>query len=176
MSWQQEVLDYWFGLKPEQWWFDKALDGEIRARFEPVWEAQRAKGADAFLGSADEALAAVILLDQFPRNMFRDEAKGFSTDALSLEIAKEAIARGYDAELSPERRAFLYMPFQHSEDLVDQERSVALFATLGDAKSLAFAIKHRDVVARFGRFPHRNTVLGREPTEAERAAGDVNPF
>lgn len=175
-GWACDVLDYWFGLRPEQWWFDKSLDGEIRQRFERVWEEQRGNPAAAFLDSAEEALAAVILLDQFPRNMFRDTAKGFSTDALALDIAKQAIARGYDAALSPERRAFLLMPFQHSEDLDDQERSVELFRALGDEKSLDFAIKHRDVVARFGRFPHRNAALGREPTVAEQEAGEVLPF
>ncbi len=175
-GWVSDVLDYWFGLKPEQWWFDKGLDGEIRQRFERVWTEQKGKPAATFLGSAEEALAAVILLDQFPRNMFRDQAKGFSTDALSLDIAKQAIARGYDMQLTPDRRAFLYMPFQHSESLADQGRSIDLFRVLGDEKSLEFAIKHRDVIARFGRFPHRNKALGREPTDAEREAGDVSPF
>jgi uncharacterized protein (DUF924 family) len=118
----------------------------------------------------------VILFDQFPRNMFRGHAEQFATDHLGLQIAKAAIDRGYDEQLSGPERGFLYMPFQHSEDLDDQERSLLLFAGLGDPEQLRFARLHHDVIARFGRFPHRNPILGRTPRQPEIEAGDVVPW
>ena len=175
-AWSEEVLDYWFGLDPKQWWFDKRLDTEIMERFHDLWEAKRQCPAETFLGSPREALAAVILFDQFPRNMFRGHADQFATDHLGLTIAKAAIDRGYDEQLSGPERGFLYMPFQHSEDLDDQERSLLLFTGLGDPEQLRFARLHHDVIARFGRFPHRNAVLGRTPRPAEIEAGDVVPW
>jgi uncharacterized protein (DUF924 family) len=177
MAWQDEVLDFWFGLAPEQWWkADPALDETIRERFQELWEEQRQGLAESFLGSARDALAAVILFDQLPRNMFRDHADQFSTDLLALAVAKGAVERGLDAQLPPERRGFLYMPFQHSERLEEQNRSLLLFTALGDARQLGYAQKHRDVVARFGRFPHRNAILGRPPRPEEAEAGDVVPW
>ena len=176
-GWQRELLDFWFGLAPEQWWkADPALDAVIEERFRETWEEQRQCPASAFLGSPEEALAAVILFDQVPRNMFRGHADQFSTDSLALAIAKGAIEREHDEALAQPRRGFLYMPFQHSEDLHDQKRSLGLFAALGDEAQLAYAKKHHDVIARFGRFPHRNAVLGRKPRPAEEAAGDVVPW
>ena len=175
--WQDEILDFWFGLAPERWWEgDPALDRAVRERFEPLWEAQRSNVPAAFLGSAGDALAAVLLFDQFPRNMYRGHADQFSTDPLALAVAKGAVERGYDAALPAERRAFLYMPFEHSERLEDQERSLLLFTALGDDYLLGFARKHHDVIARFGRFPHRNAILGRAPRAEELAAGDVVPW
>ena len=177
MSWPQEVLDFWFGLSPEQWWkADPELDSEIVERFRELWEEQRQCPAETFLVSPEEALAAVILFDQFPRNMFRGHADSFSTDHLARAIAKAAIERGYDDALTPQQRGFLYMPFQHSEDLDDQLRSVGLFTTLGDPEQLRFARLHHDVIQRFGRFPHRNAMLGRKPRPDEIAAGDVVPW
>ena len=175
-GWADEVLTYWFGLKPEQWWFDQSLDEEIRDHFLELWEEQRQYPADAFMASPREALAAVILFDQFPRNMFRDHADQFSTDSLARQIADRSIDRGYDEQLSGPERGFLYMPFQHSEELGDQQRSLTLFTALGDAQSLRFARLHHDVIERFGRFPHRNAVLGRTPRAAEIEAGDVTPW
>jgi uncharacterized protein (DUF924 family) len=172
----EDILSYWFGLTPEQWWRDTSLDAEIAARFGALWEAERHTPAEDFLGSPREALAAVILLDQFPRNMFRNDARSFATDDLALAIATSAISMGYDLALSQPERGFLYMPFQHSESLPAQARSVALFERLGDAEQLRFARLHRDIIARFGRFPHRNASLGRLPTEEEKAAGDVVPW
>jgi uncharacterized protein (DUF924 family) len=131
---------------------------------------------EAFLGSARDALAAVLLFDQFPRNMFRGHADQFATDALARAVAKGAVERGFDAELPPERRGFLYMPFQHSELLEDQQRSLLLFTALGDPGQLGYARKHHDVIARFGRFPHRNAILGRTPRPDEIAAGKVVPW
>lgn len=177
MGWREEVLGFWFGLRPEQWWrADPALDETIRRRFLKLWEAEREQVPGAFLGGARDALAAVILFDQFPRNMRRGHADQFATDSLALAIAKGAVERGLDHELSPRERGFLYMPFQHSEDLEDQKGSVALFTALGDDYQLGYARKHHDVIERFGRFPHRNAVLGRKPRPAEVEAGDVVPW
>jgi uncharacterized protein (DUF924 family) len=175
-AWSDDILEFWFGLTPEQWWRDTSLDAVIRDRFEALWEKQRAKPVSAFLGSPREALAAILLFDQFPRNMFRDRARSFSTDHLGLAIAKEAIARGYDETLGQAERGFLYMPFQHSEDLDDQQRSIALFTALGDPDQLRYARLHHDVIERFGRFPHRNATLGRSPRPDEIAAGKVVPW
>jgi uncharacterized protein (DUF924 family) len=177
MRWQDEVLLYWFGLSKEQWWkADPALDSEIRDRFMALWEKERENLPDAFLGSARDSVAAVVLFDQFPRNMLRGHADQFSTDPVALAIAKGAVARRLDEALSPAERGFLYMPFQHSEDVEDQRRSVALFTALGDPYQLGFAEKHFEVIERFGRFPHRNAILGRPPRPAEVEAGDVAPW
>jgi uncharacterized protein (DUF924 family) len=177
MDWAQEVLDFWFGLRPEQWWkADPELDKDIVESFDELWEEQRQFPAETFLNSPEEALAAVILFDQFPRNMFRDHADSFSTDHLALTIAKSAVNLGYDEALTPQQRGFLYMPFQHSEDLDDQLRSLGLFTALGDPEQLRFARLHHDVIQRFGRFPHRNAMLGRKPRAEEIAAGNVVPW
>jgi uncharacterized protein (DUF924 family) len=141
-----------------------------------LWETQRENVPAAFLGSARDAVAAIVLFDQFPRNMFRGHADQFSTDPLALAIAKGAVDRGLDAAMSPAERGFLYMPFQHSEDIEEQKRSLALFTALGDDHQLGFARKHHDVIERFGRFPHRNFILGRTPRAAEIEAGDVVPW
>jgi uncharacterized protein (DUF924 family) len=132
--------------------------------------------AESFLTDPLTALAGVILFDQFPRNMFRGHADQFATDHLALAIAKGAVDKGFDEELEPKERGFLYMPFQHSENLADQNRSLLLFTALGDEEQLGYAKKHHDVIERFGRFPHRNAILGRPPRPAEIAAGDVFPW
>jgi uncharacterized protein (DUF924 family) len=177
MAWQDEVLAFWFGLSAQQWWkADPALDAGIRDRFLGLWETEREKVPEAFLGSARDAIAAIILFDQFPRNMLRGHADQFSTDPLALAVAKGAVDRGLDEAMSPAERGFLYMPFQHSEDIEDQKRSLALFTALGDDYQLGFAKKHHDVVERFGRFPHRNSILGRPPRPEEVEAGDVVPW
>ena len=176
-GWVDDVLSFWFGLEPERWWKeDPALDAEIRERFEELWAQMRENVPEHFLGSAREALAAIILFDQFPRNMFRGHADQFSTDPLALAVAKGAVERGLDERLTSDERVFLYMPFQHSEDMADQRRSLALFTALGSDYHLGYARKHHDVVERFGRFPHRNAVLGRPPRTAEAEAGDVVPW
>jgi uncharacterized protein (DUF924 family) len=177
MDWRDQVLDFWFGLKPDQWWkADPQLDETCRKRFLDLWERERENVPEAFLSSPRDALAAVILFDQFPRNMFRGHADQFSTDPLALAVAKGAVAEGLDESMSPQERGFLYMPFQHSESLTDQQRSLALFTALGDDYQLGFAKKHHDVIARFGRFPHRNAILGRKPRADEIAAGNVVPW
>jgi uncharacterized protein (DUF924 family) len=177
MAWQDEVLGFWFGLTREQWWkADPALDREIRELFLALWEKERENVPEAFLAGARDAVAAAILFDQFPRNMLRGHADQFSTDPLALAVAKGAVERGLDDAMSPAERGFLYMPFQHSEALDDQNRSLALFTALGDDYQLGYAKKHHDVIARFGRFPHRNSILGRPPRPAEIEAGGVTPW
>ena len=176
-DWRSDVLKFWFGLDKQQWWSGRPeLDEEIRERFEGLWEEKRQLPAREFLDDALTALAAVILFDQFPRNMFRGHADQFSTDPLALAIARGAIDAGFDDDLEPKERSFLYMPFQHSEDLDDQNRSILLFTSLGDDEQLDYAKKHRDIIERFGRFPHRNSILGRSPRPAEQAAGDIVPW
>ena len=176
-AWVGAVLDFWFALGWDDWWRQNpALDDEIRERFAIEWARQSRREVDEFTGDAETALAAVILFDQFPRNMFRGQADQFGTDLLALQIAKGAVAREFDQALTPRERGILYMPFQHSEDLDDQRQSLLLFTELGDDYQLGFARKHHNVIARFGRFPHRNAMLGREPRAEEIAAGDVTPF
>jgi uncharacterized protein (DUF924 family) len=176
-DWRSDVLRFWFGLQPEQWWkADSDLDHQVRLRFLKLWDAKRQLPVLSFLDDPLTALAAVILFDQFPRNMFRGHAEQFATDHLALQIAKQSIEQGYDDQLEVQERGFLYMPFQHSEQMEDQRRSVALFTALGDDYQLGFAKKHHDVIARFGRFPHRNAMLGRAPRPDELAAGDVKPW
>ena len=175
--WTERVLDFWFGLDPEHWWSgDAALDAQCRDCFAGLHAELRQLPPESFLGDARTALAAVILFDQLPRNMFRGHADQFMTDAAALSIAKRAIDRGYDDQLSKEEKTFLYLPFEHSETLADQRRSLALFTALGDDFLLGFARKHHDIIQRFGRFPHRNAMLGRAPRPAEIAAGDVEPW
>ena len=177
LHWSDEVISFWFGLKPEQWWkADETLDAEVRERFQELWEEQRQLPAECFLSDSRTALAAVVLFDQFPRNMFRGHADQYSTDLLALAIAKGAVDRGLDDPLEPRQRGILYMPFQHSEDLDEQRRSLLLFTALGDEEQLGFAQKHHDVIERFGRYPHRNAMLGRAPRPEEVAAGNVVPW
>lgn len=176
-DWRADVLKFWFSLTYDDWWKGEAnLDHRIKERFLKLWAEQRQLPAESFLADPLTALAAVILFDQFPRNMFRGHADQFATDHLALAIAKEAVDRGFDEQLEPKERGFLYMPFQHSETLADQKRSLLLFTELGDADQLGFAQKHHDVIERFARFPHRNKVLGRAPRPGEVAAGDVFPW
>jgi uncharacterized protein (DUF924 family) len=171
------VLSFWFALSRKDWWQGSPeLDETVRARFGDLWEEQRAHPVSAFTGSPRDALAAVILFDQFPRHIFRGHADQFATDHLALAIAAFAVEHGFDDALSPPERGFLYMPFQHSESLDDQQRSLALFTALGDDDQLRFARLHHEVIERFGRFPHRNAVLGRAPRQAEVEAGDVVPW
>ena len=176
-DWRADVLKFWFGLSFDDWWGgEPELDHRIRETFLKLWADKRQLPAESFLDDPLTALAAVILFDQFPRNMFRGHADQFSTDHLARAIAEAAVDAGLDDELEPRERQFLYMPFQHSEDLEDQNRSVLLFTRLGEAEQLGYAKKHRDVIARFGRFPHRNAMLGRAPRPDEIAAGDVFPW
>jgi len=176
-DWRADLLKFWFGLTYDEWWRGTAeLDHRIKEGFLKLWAEKRQLPADSFIGDPLTALAAVILFDQFPRNMFRGHAEQFATDHLALEIARNAVQLGFDEDLQPAERGFLYMPFQHSEKLADQRQSLQLFTRLGDAKQLGYARKHHDIIERFGRFPHRNALLGRAPRPDEIAAGDVAPW
>lgn len=172
-DWAAALLDFWFNQVGETGWYshDPALDHQCQTRFQPLWAEKKALPADAFLDRADDALAAVILFDQLPRNMFRGSAEAFATDALARDVARGAIAHGYDIQIGGAGRLFFYMPFQHSEALEDQELSLNLFEGTGDERSMDFARQHHAIIARFGRFPHRNAALGREtrPEEADAA-------
>ena len=170
--WAGELLHFWFvELRPEQYWArDDALDATITARFLPDWQGLHTQSSSEFLGDRETARAAVLLFDQVPRNAFRNDLRAYASDTLALEIATLAISAGYDERLTCTERQFLYMPFMHSENLADQDRGMELFAALGDPKIVEFAQGHRAMIARFGRFPHRNAVLGRISTAAEAAA------
>jgi uncharacterized protein (DUF924 family) len=176
-DWRADVLKFWFGLDSQQWWSESAeLDHRTKQGFLKLWTEKRQLPVEAFLGDPLTALAGVILFDQFPRNMFRGVADQFATDHLALAIAKRALAKDFDKALEANERAFLYMPFEHSENRDDQNRSVLLFSELGDANTLKYAKLHRDIIDKFGRFPHRNAMLGRAPRPEELAAGKVTPW
>lgn len=169
---KQSVLDFWFNETEPRQWFEKndTFDQIIRDRFGGVYD-MAAKGLCAsWQDSADGALALCIILDQFPRNMFRDDPQAFATDGQAVLISKQAIKKGLDQVLTPTKRRFIYLPFEHSENLQDQIRSVELFATMkyDDPLGYDYAVRHKDVIERFGRFPHRNAVLGRASTEEEK--------
>ena len=168
-GWVDEVLDFWFGeLTYEDWFSGGAeLDERVRARFLSLYERLKAGFDEKAVADARTALAAIIVFDQFPRNIFRGQAAAFATDDLAAGIARNAVERGWDREVEPAARPFYYMPFMHSEILADQERCVDLFREIGEGDGLDYAIEHRDIVARFGRFPHRNRPLGRESTADE---------
>jgi uncharacterized protein (DUF924 family) len=167
-DWIRDVLHFWFRETEPAKWFtrDERLDAAIGERFASVYESVREMKPEEH-GSPQAALAAVIVLDQFPRNMFRGTPRAFATDALALATSAAAIERGFDQALDARERAFLYMPWQHSEDRSVQARSVELFARAGEAEGLDYARQHKDVIDRFGRFPHRNRVLERASTPAE---------
>ncbi|MCJ7453479.1 MAG: DUF924 domain-containing protein [Steroidobacteraceae bacterium] len=167
-TWVGEVLDFWFKEIGASRWFVKNadLDSEIRNRFLALYERLVAGELQDF-PTPRVALAAVIALDQFPRNMFRDSARAFAGDPMARHIAREAIDRGYDAGLKGEERLFLYLPFEHSEDLEDQVLSCELIGSIGNDYWTKYARAHKEIIDRFGRFPHRNAVLGRTSTRAE---------
>jgi uncharacterized protein (DUF924 family) len=169
-NWVEEVLSFWFGeLSGEDWFTRKdATDTAIKARFEALYREIRAHVPAVAFDEPRAALAATIVLDQFPRNMFRGKAEAFATDDLAIDVVRRALTTKLDEKLSETEKQFLYMPFMHSEILADQERSVALFRSQNAGKNEKYAVEHRDIVAKFGRFPHRNKVLGRESTPAER--------
>jgi uncharacterized protein (DUF924 family) len=166
-----EIVAFWFEtLKPEDWYRkNPAIDAAITERFGATYEALKTGVPPEWLAEPKGTLAAIIVLDQFPRNMFRDDPRAFATDQAALALAKCAIGEEIDMQLPPEERAFIYMPFQHSEARDDQARSIELFTALGAPLNLDFAQRHQAIIARFGRFPHRNSVLGRASTAEELA-------
>ena len=166
-----EVLDFWFGAGPERGkshkrWFEKdaAFDAEVKTRFLPLYE--RISTQRLWLEGAANCLARIVVLDQFPRNMFRGEARAFGSDALALETARLVLERGYDRAALPVERLFMYLPFEHSESLADQRRACELMQPLG-GEWYDYALRHKAIIERFGRFPHRNAILGRESTPDE---------
>jgi uncharacterized protein (DUF924 family) len=166
-----DIVKFWFEeLTPDDWYkADARRDAEIRRRFGPLYEKLKVAVTQDWLELPKGWLAAILVLDQFPRNMFRGDPRAFATDAEALALAKRAIAKGVDMRLQPDQRAFIYLPFQHSEDGADQARSLELFTALGNPNNLDFALRHKAIIDRFGRFPHRNAVLGRASTEQESA-------
>lgn len=165
----QQVLDYWFAPGMEKCWFSSTteLDQTMRERYTSLWQAARDGGLQDWERSPTGALALVIVLDQFPLNMFRNQPESFSTEAASRDVASRAIDQGFDHALTAVQLPFLYLPFMHSEKLDDQVRSVQLFEQAGLTDNIRFARHHHDIVARFGRFPHRNAILGRDSTQEE---------
>ncbi|HSH06329.1 MAG TPA: DUF924 family protein [Burkholderiales bacterium] len=173
-----EVLRFWFGA-PEEYgksrkcWFkkDAAFDAHLRARFLALHEELAGGGLESWQATAPECLARIVVLDQFSRNLFRDDARAFAADPLALAAARDAIDRAIDRLLLPVERQFIYLPFEHSESLEDQRDCCALMATLkpfAETRALHdWALKHLNVIERFGRFPHRNAVLGRASTPEE---------
>ena len=165
-----EVIDFWFDERVKPLWFKKkeSFDREIQTRFEPMHLAAKQGKLDDWLNIPHSALALIILLDQFPRNMYRHTPQAFATDDRAVEITKQAIALNHGQSLTQEQEVFLYMPLMHSESKSDQALCVERFTKLGKDDNLKFARKHQEIIARFDRFPHRNEILGRESTEAER--------
>ena len=172
-----EIVAFWRAAGRERWYSrDDAFDAEVRHRFFELWRKAVAGQLSAWETTDDGALALTIVLDQFPRNMFRDDAKTYSSDRLAREVASRAVAHGVDMRMDAALLEFLYMPFMHSEDLADQLRCVELFRKAGNTDSLRYAENHADIVRRFGRFPHRNRLLGRTTTADEQAFLDRGGF
>lgn len=169
------ILSFWFGAPDgadygadRTAWFvkDPKFDEDIKTRFEPVLASVTSTQVQQMAQSPEGLVAAVVLFDQFPRNIYRNDAQAFATDAKALALARQALDQGFDQKVMPVMRKFLYLPFEHSENLEDQNLALALFATLGPL-DLDYAQKHHDIIARFGRFPHRNAALGRTSTTEE---------
>lgn len=171
-----DVVAFWREAGPERWFAkDEAFDRQFKTRGLALHEAAARGDLDAWNATPEGALALAILLDQFPRNAFRDTPRMFATDEKALGLAAAAIDAGHDQAVTENLRTFFYLPFEHSEELADQERAVALFAPLG-GEVLAYAEIHRDIIHRFGRFPHRNAILGRETTPEEQRFLDEGGF
>ena len=166
-----EVLDFWFIETAPAQWFHKndVFDDMVRERFEAIYIMAKDGFCDGWMQDADGYLALCLILDQFPRNMYRHKAEAFATDAKALTVAKAAIAKGFDQILVPHKRRFLYMPFEHSENLDDQKRNVELFAAMKEDEPLGYeyALRHMRIIETYGRFPHRNAALGRANTQVE---------
>ncbi|MEI9902022.1 MAG: DUF924 family protein [Hyphomicrobium sp.] len=175
-AWVEDVLRFWFDDLGRTSWFvkDAAIDAACRERFAPLIDEINVRPVGDAVTSPDHALATVIVLDQLTRNIYRDTPRAFAYDELARGIARLAVAVGLDQRIPSEQRIFLYLPFEHSEALADQYRSVELIGSIGDDEFTRYAEAHRDVIERFGRFPHRNAVLGR-PSSAEEIAYQQQP-
>jgi uncharacterized protein (DUF924 family) len=173
----ESVLEFWRAAGEEKWFKKNAtFDDDIRTRFLATYEAAAAGKLADWEQTADGALALTIVLDQFPRNMFRNDARTYAADPLARAVASRALDRGFDRDVPNIDRQFFYLPFEHSEMLADQDRCCALFAATGDADKLKWAQAHADIIRRFGRFPHRNAMLGRATTVEEQAFLDGGGF
>lgn len=176
LSSASEVVAFWREAGPDRWFAkDDAFDRTFRAHCLPLHEAAVRGDLASWRATPDGALALVLLLDQFPRNCFRGTARMFATDALARSVASAAISAGHDMAVEPFLRVFFYLPFEHSEDPDDQDRAVALMGEL-DEQTRVYAELHRDIIRRFGRFPHRNAVLGRKTTVEEQRFLDEGGF
>jgi uncharacterized protein (DUF924 family) len=172
-----DVVSFWHEAGPDRWFKkDADFDKEIHERFSDTYEAAAVGKLSHWEQSAQGALALLILLDQFPRNMFRGDARAFATDPLARAVAAGALVRGFDSQVPEELQKFFYLPFEHSEDLADQERCIALNKAAGDIENLKWAEIHADIIRRFGRFPHRNAALGRASTSEEKDFLDNGGF
>ena len=163
------VLNFWFSEPVKKLWFKSTpkFDAEVHSKFHSLWLLAKEKQLTEWKENADGCLALVIVLDQLPLNMFRGDAKSFSTEADAIQISHFAISKNFDEELDPTRLPFLYMPLMHSENIEDQNLSVELFSKSGLEKNLRFAKHHRDIIKKYGRFPHRNLILNRTSTTEE---------
>jgi uncharacterized protein (DUF924 family) len=171
------ILAFWRDAGPDRWYRrDDVFDAEVRRRFLGLWQRAAAGELSSWETSDDGALALVIVLDQFPRNMFRGDIRTYASDALAREVAHRATGRGADARIDPTLREFLYLPFMHSEQLADQLRCIEQSRAAGHAENLKWAEHHADIIRRFGRFPHRNSLLGRATTPEEQAFLDQGGF
>lgn len=168
-DWAGDVLRFWFEeTRPEQWFKkDDTFDANIRRRFLALHEVLAMQTTEVLFADARTALASIIVFDQMARNMFRDSSRAFATDQNALWIAQAAVAKGFDEGFTKDERMFFYLPFEHAEDRQAQARCVALMATLGDPELTRWAEAHKAIIDRFGRFPHRNAVLGRQSTPEE---------
>jgi uncharacterized protein (DUF924 family) len=172
-----EVLAFWRAAGPDMWFEkDAAFDAEVAARFSCLWQAARDGKLAPWEETPQAALALLIVLDQFPRNMFRGDRRAYETDGLARSVADRAIGRGFDRQASHAERQFFYLPFQHPEDVADQERCIALARGYGDDEFTKYAERHADIIRRFGRFPHRNAPLGRATRPQEQAFLDAGGF
>jgi uncharacterized protein (DUF924 family) len=171
------ILEFWSTAGPGKWFKkDQAFDDDIRGRFLDTYVAAAAGRLANWERTAEGALALTIVLDQFPRNMFRGSARAFVADPQARAIVNRALTRGFDRQLAMPLRQFFYLPLEHSEQMADQERSMALFRATGDEEAIKWAKLHADIIRRFGRFPHRNAALGRINTAEEQAFLDAGGF
>lgn len=181
MSSPKELIDFWLEHGPEKW-FSKvpAFDAEIAERYHDLHLRASRRELSDWEETAEGALGLLLLLDQFPRNLFRGSAHSYACDSLARKIARDALGRRFDQQIAVELRSFFYLPFEHSEDMADQDLCVSLCERLrdetGDGETLKWALVHRDIIARFGRFPHRNEALGRDTTPEEQAFLDADGF
>ena len=172
-----DIVGFWRNAGPKQWYEkNRRFDDAIRLKFEPVHHAAARGEHDDWAATPDGALALLILLDQFPRNLYRGSGHAYATDGKARAIARAAVKAGFHREVEPLLSQFFVLPFEHSEDLADQEEGLALAVELGDEETIKWAALHRDIIVRFGRFPHRNPMLGRVTTPAEQEFLDEGGF